>query len=100
MKSRLKVLAKREPEQTGMVFDEDHIRFNTIRGDEASQRYILMAVEHYAKALTLDSKHLYQALPRLLSLWFEFTSIQEAIQGSSSQSRKGATTVAPASSGK
>jgi hypothetical protein len=34
-----------------------------------------MAIEHHTKALSLDSKHVYQALPRLLSLWFDFTSI-------------------------
>jgi hypothetical protein len=33
-------------------------------------------MKHYSLALSLDLKHVYQALPRLLSLWFDFTSIK------------------------
>ena len=77
MKSRLKVLARKVPGMLGLGSDEDQVRSNIICVDEPSQKYILAAVRHYAEALTLDSKHVYQALPRLLSLWFEFTSIQK-----------------------
>ena len=48
--------------------------------DKACQRYILLAIKHYVEALVIDIRHVYQALPRLLSLWFEFTSIGNAEQ--------------------
>ena len=32
-------------------------------------------MKHYAETVCLDMKHVYQALPRLLSLWFEFNAI-------------------------
>lgn len=43
--------------------------------DKGTQKFILLAIEHYSAALKLDMKHVYQALPRLLSLWFDFVSI-------------------------
>jgi len=43
--------------------------------DKTCQGYLLRSIKHYAEALSLDTKHVYQALPRLLSLWFDFTSI-------------------------
>ena len=38
---------------------------------------MLGAVEHYGMALQLGQKHVYQALPRLLAMWLEFTSLEE-----------------------
>ena len=46
-----------------------------MRSDVGCQKYLLQAMEEYGRALQLGTKHVYQALPRLLSLWFEFTSI-------------------------
>lgn len=46
-----------------------------ISEDKVCQKYVALAVKHFAEALILDTKHVYEALPRLLSLWFEFTSI-------------------------
>jgi len=46
-----------------------------MRTDVGCQKYLLQAMEEYGRALQLGTKHVYQALPRLLSLWFEFTSI-------------------------
>lgn len=43
--------------------------------DKEAQRYILVAMNHYVEALSLGMKHVYQALPRLLSMWFEFTTV-------------------------
>lgn len=34
----------------------------------------MLVVKHYVEALSLELTHLYQALPRLLFLWFHFTS--------------------------
>jgi hypothetical protein len=43
-------------------------------GDKVCQRYILLAIKHYGEAVKLGMKHVFQALPRLLALWFDFTS--------------------------
>lgn len=56
--------------------DEDGVRSYVVTLDGLSQQYILESMLHYVAALKISNKHVYQALPRLLSLWFEFTSIQ------------------------
>jgi serine/threonine-protein kinase ATR len=78
MQSRVVALASRSSQQQQQLLgvEEDLIRAHTIFRDKTCQKYVLMAMNHYATALKLDSKHVYQALPRLLSLWFDFTSIQ------------------------
>lgn len=40
------------------------------------QKHLLGAVQHYGTALQLGQKHVYQALPRLLAMWLEFTSLK------------------------
>ena len=37
--------------------------------------YILEAIKEYGEASRLSQKHIFEALPRLLTLWFDFTSI-------------------------
>lgn len=59
-------------------FDDDTIRAKILRNDPACHKYLQEAISEYGKALRLCDKHLYQALPRLLQLWFEFTSIDPA----------------------
>ena len=56
--------------------NDERVRNLTIARDKACIRYVVLAVTHFAEALVLDVKHVYQALPRLLSLWFDFTSIK------------------------
>ena len=56
--------------------EEDVVRFKALYRDSVCHQYILHAIEHYAVTLKLDMKHVYQALPRLLSLWFDFVSVQ------------------------
>ena len=75
MRSRATAIAIRFPENRLLGSDEDLMRARIIGLDKTCQKFILMAMNHYAIALKLDTKHVYQALPRLLSLWFEFTSI-------------------------
>ena len=55
---------------------DDLVRFNALYRDKVCHQYILLAIEHYAITLKVDMKHVYQALPRLLSLWFDFVSIK------------------------
>lgn len=58
--------------------DEDRRRGEVIYGDPICQSYILMAMKNYIESLKTSSKHVYHALPRLLSLWFELTGIAVA----------------------
>jgi hypothetical protein len=55
---------------------EDVARFNVFYKDRQCQQYVLLAIENYAECLNLDLKHIYEALPKLLSLWFDFVSAQ------------------------
>jgi hypothetical protein len=50
-------------------------RVGCICSDDICQGYLLDAVNHYGLALQLGQKHVYQALPRLLAMWLEFTAI-------------------------
>lgn len=52
-------------------------RSEAMRTVEECQDYLLGAVQHYGMSLQLGQKHLYQALPRLLAMWLEFTSLEE-----------------------
>lgn len=56
--------------------DDEGNRSDAIYRDAISQAYILQAMEHYGASLRQSLKHVYHALPRLLSLWFELTAIQ------------------------
>jgi hypothetical protein len=74
MQSRVTAWASRS---SSYGVEEDTVRTSVIFRDKTSQKYILLAMSHYATALKLDAKHVYQALPRLLSLWFDFASIRQ-----------------------
>ena len=69
--SRVNALAS----QTSGNTDDDSVRANIILKDSICQKYILYSMKQYAQALTLSQKHVFQALPRFLTLWFDFTSI-------------------------
>uniref|UniRef100_A0A6U2XGY7 non-specific serine/threonine protein kinase n=1 Tax=Entomoneis paludosa TaxID=265537 RepID=A0A6U2XGY7_9STRA len=79
MKSRIALLQRRSSTHSSSGNDGGLTANQALALDRASQKYLILAVQHYAEALTLDLKHLYQALPRLLSLWFQFTSINEKV---------------------
>ena len=75
--SRIKALSGDVSEgQKGTLSKGDDEQWTKMmRTDVGCQKYLLQAMEEYGRALQLGTKHVYQALPRLLSLWFEFTSI-------------------------
>lgn len=50
-------------------------RASAISRDDKCQKLLIDSVNHYGIALQLGQKHVYQALPRFLSLWLEFTAI-------------------------
>ena len=53
-------------------------RANAIGCNEQCQRLLIDSINHYGIALQLGQKHVYQALPRLLAMWLEFTAIRES----------------------
>lgn len=55
--------------------DENEIRGEVIMRDPICQTHTLLAMRVYAAALKIDTKHVFQALPRLLSLWFDLVSV-------------------------
>lgn len=71
----------RSQTQSQSFVDEDVHRANTIFRDKTCQEYTILAMKHYSESLKLSLKHVYQALPRLLALWFEFTAIRDSIAG-------------------
>jgi hypothetical protein len=82
MQSRVTAMASRRFDQESLLgVDENVLRTKVTILDKTCQKYILLAMTHYATALKLDSKHVYQALPRLLSLWFEINSIRHDQHG-------------------
>jgi len=56
--------------------DDDSARAKIVKEDKSCQRYTLDAIREYGEALRLSQKHIFQALPRLLTLWFDFTAIE------------------------
>lgn len=56
--------------------DDEKQRSQTISRDRSCMRFVGLIVKHFADSVILDVKHVDQALPRLLSLWFEFTGIK------------------------
>ena len=77
LQSRIAALQRRGKDHW-KSHDEDGAMHEIVVTDPASQKYVLMVMQHYVHALRLDSRHVYQALPRLLSLWFGFTSIDRS----------------------
>ena len=55
--------------------DDNEVRNNIILRDNVYQTHTLLAMHRYASALKMDTKHVYHALPRLLSLWFDLVSV-------------------------
>ena len=75
IQSRVAALISDPSSQKHASVDEDRRRADAIFRDQLSQSYILMAMRNYIESLKSSSKHVYHALPRLLSLWFELTAI-------------------------
>ena len=66
--------------QMGQSVDNNTNRASAVSRDEKCQKLLIESVNHYGIALQLGQKHVYQALPRLLSLWLEFTAITDPDQ--------------------
>ena len=52
----------------------DNSTDSTVSSNKVRHEYLIDSIKHYGMALTLGEKHVYQALPRMLALWLEFTS--------------------------
>ena len=46
-----------------------------IASNKLRHEYLIDSIKHYGVALTLGEKHVFQALPRMLAMWLEFTSL-------------------------
>jgi len=55
-------------------------RASAIGTDQKCQNLLIDSVNHYGISLQLGQKHVFQALPRLLALWLEFTAICEPVE--------------------
>ena len=64
--------------QTGHDVDNNASRTNAIGCDEKCQKLLIDSISHYGIALQLGQKHIFQALPRLLAMWLEFTAIDNS----------------------
>jgi serine/threonine-protein kinase ATR len=74
LESRIEAIQRRTPERYHGL-DEEKMRSQCLGDDKVCHQNILLAIQHYVEALKLDTKNVYHALPRLLSLWFDFTAI-------------------------
>lgn len=54
--------------------ENDNVDTSTVASNRLRREYLIDSVNHYGVALTLGEKHVYQALPRMLAMWLEFTS--------------------------
>ena len=70
--------------------DDDLLRMAALKVDEGCQRLLLEAVKEYAESLQLNQKHVFLCLPRLLTLWFDFTSLEGSATLRSNQEKANA----------
>lgn len=83
LQARILALRGQALTQISGADDEMHRNYS-MASDETCQRYLRLAINHYAISLQLQVKHVYQSLPRLLSLWFDFTAIKHVSKTSGS----------------
>lgn len=80
LQSRIATLQGRVRDDSTPIEDDDETRRNQIiASDSICQSYIILCIQHYAETLRIDVKlhrYVYQALPRLLSLWFDFSAVR------------------------
>jgi hypothetical protein len=90
LESRIIALQRRSPAHFAGV-EEAMLSTFCIAHDKTCQINVSLAIHHYVESLALDANYVYQALPRLLSLWFDFTSIKksESVQKYSLSDRVG-----------
>lgn len=68
--------AKAQSKADDLKVDNDLLRMEALKVDEGCQKLLLDTVQEYTMALQFNQKHVFLCLPRLLTLWFEFTSIE------------------------
>lgn len=56
------------------ILDSDKARMEILQKDSTSKSFVIEAIKQYGKALEKGEKHSNQAMPRLLTLWFDITS--------------------------
>lgn len=71
LESRINILASTRGENA----DDEITRGAIIKSDKVCRTYLLSTIQQYINALKLGQDHVFQALPRMLTLWFDFTAI-------------------------
>mmetsp|Transcript_21150 Transcript_21150/g.25138 ORF Transcript_21150/g.25138 Transcript_21150/m.25138 type:complete len:673 (+) Transcript_21150:1-2019(+) len=56
--------------------EDDSCRIEIMMKDISCQKYLLQAMKEYGEAVRLSQKHVFEALPKILTLWFDFTAIE------------------------
>ena len=72
-----KVTSLIENQRSKQGIDEDSLREWAIGSDCKCRGYLLDAMQSYLRALSFGDKHLLQAMPRLLTIWFDLTAVKE-----------------------
>jgi len=72
MESRINALSNNRD----IKADDDSSRIEIMKKDISCQKYLLQAMNEYGEAVRLSQKHVFEALPKILTLWFEFTAIE------------------------
>lgn len=73
LESRISIVAGRYAGSNNS--DDESARAKIVQREKSCHTYIFEAIKEYGAASRLSQKHVFQALPRLLTLWFDFTSI-------------------------
>lgn len=71
LESRINILASTRGENA----DDEISRGSIMKSDKVCRKYLLSTIQQYIESLKLGQDHVFQALPRMLTLWFDFTAI-------------------------
>jgi serine/threonine-protein kinase ATR len=85
LEARITALSERIS-QKGHAQDDETSRAQVLGADEGCQKYLVESMRYYGNSLCYGDKNVYQALPKLLQLWFEVTSLSLEDLGSKSKS--------------
>lgn len=71
LESRINILASSRGENA----DDEISRGSIMKSDKVCRKYLISTIQQYIESLKLGQDHVFQALPRMLTLWFDFTAI-------------------------
>jgi serine/threonine-protein kinase ATR len=94
MDDLLKDAMRREKRRAESGVGDERVGARALRGrnfdvDERSTDYVIEVITHYATSLRYGHRHVYETLPRMLTLWFDITSAAAAHERRSKSSSSG-----------